>query len=92
MIKTLMYHKVQDFNKWKEAFEAFADTRKAAGELDFSIGTLQNEPNTAYVINSWESVKHFEAFVGADELKVAMGAAGVLEAPHTIILEETNNG
>ncbi|MEZ4887979.1 MAG: antibiotic biosynthesis monooxygenase [Chitinophagales bacterium] len=85
MIKTLMYHKVQDFNKWKEAFEGFADIRKAAGELSYSIGTLHNEPNTAYVINSWESIEKFEAFVGTDDLKAVMGDAGVLEAPHTII-------
>ena len=92
MIKSLMYHKVQDFKKWKEAFEGFREVRKAAGEIDFSVGTLHNEPNTAYVINTWGSMEQFNAFVGADDLKQAMGEAGVLEAPHIIILHETDKG
>ena len=37
-----MYHKVQDFEKWKAAFDAFIEVRKNAGEIDFSVGTLQN--------------------------------------------------
>lgn len=87
-----MYHKVQDFEKWKTAFDRFIEVRKKAGEIDFSVGTLQNEPNTAYVINTWGSLDQFEAFLAADDLKEAMGAAGVLEAPTVIILNEVNKG
>ena len=92
MVKTLMYHKVQDFKKWHEAFDDFIEIRKRAGEIDFSVGTLQNEPNTAYVINTWKSVEQFEAFIGANELKEAMGAAGVLEPPTIIVLNEIAKG
>lgn len=92
MVKSLMYHKVENFEKWKAAFEGFIEVRKEAGEIDFSVGTLQNEPNTAYVINSWGSIEEFEAFLGADDLKEAMGAAGVLEAPTVIILNEVDKG
>ena len=87
-----MYHKVQDFKKWREAFDDFIEIRKRAGEIDFSVGTLQNEPNTAYVINTWKSVEQFEAFIGANELKEAMGAAGVLEPPTIIVLNEIAKG
>ena len=92
MIKTLMYHKVADFGKWKEAFDGFIDTRKAAGELSYSVGTLHNEPNTAYVINEWNSIEAVQAFLSNPDLKAAMGAAGVLEPPHTIILSEIEKG
>lgn len=92
MVKTVMYHKVQDFDKWKAAFDAFIEVRKKGGEIDFSVGTLQSEPNTACVINTWESLEKFEAFFGAEELKAAMGAAGVLEAPTVIILNEVDKG
>ena len=92
MVKTLMYHKVQDFEKWKAAFDGFIEVRKKSGEIDFSAGTLQNEPNTAYVINTWGSIEQLEAFLGADDLKEAMGAAGVLEAPTIIILNEVDKG
>jgi quinol monooxygenase YgiN len=87
-----MYHKVQDFRKWKAAFEAFNEVRQAAGEIDFSVGTLQNEPNTAYVLNTWGSIEQFEAFAGSEDLKEGMAAAGVLEPPHIIILSELDKG
>lgn len=92
MIKTLMYHKVNDFGKWKEAFDNFSGIRKSAGEQSFSVGTLNNEPNTAYVINEWDSVEAVEAFLGNPKLAEAMKAAGVLEAPNTIILNELEKG
>ncbi len=92
MVKTLMYHKVQDFDKWKTAFDEFVEIRKKAGEIDFSVGTLGNDANTAYVINTWKSMEDFDAFFGAADLKEAMAAAGVLEAPHTIILNELDKG
>lgn len=87
-----MYHKVQDFANWKAAFDGFIEVRKAAGEIDFSVGNLHNEPNTAYVVNSWENVEQFNAFMSADDLKEAMGAAGVLEPPTVIILNEVEKG
>jgi len=92
MIKTLMYHKVQDFEKWKSAFDSFSEIRKAAGEKSYSVGTLHNEPNTAYVINTWKSFNDFDAFQTAPQLADAMKAAGVLEPPHTIILNEIEKG
>lgn len=92
MIKTLMYHKVKDFTIWKAGFDGFLDTRKAAGEVDYSVGTVNGEPNTAYVLNSWKSLEAFQAFVSSPELKAGMEQAGVLEPPTTIILSELNKG
>ena len=92
MIKSVMYHKVQDFNTWKNAFDGFADFRKSSGELSFSVGNLKSDPNTAYVINSWGSVEKLEAFVSSQELADAMKSAGVLEPPHTLILNELAAG
>jgi len=92
MIKTLMYHKIEDFGKWKKAFDGFSNFRKSSGELSYSVGTLQDEPNTAYVINEWESMTAFQAFVGSKELANAMKSAGVLEAPHSLIFNELDKG
>jgi quinol monooxygenase YgiN len=88
MIKTLMYHKVEDFDKWKIAFDKFKPIRKKAGEINYSVGTIHGQPNTAYVINGWKTIEAFEAFVGSTELADAMKSAGVLELPHTLIMEE----
>jgi len=92
MIKTLMYHKVENFGKWKEAFDNFSDFRKSSGEKSYSVGTLQGEPNTAYVINEWESMQNFQQFIESDNLSNAMKSAGVIEEPHSLILNEVENG
>jgi quinol monooxygenase YgiN len=88
MIKTLMYHKVEDFDKWKKDFDDMRPIRIKAGEMNYSVGTIHGQPNTAYVINSWKTMEAFEAFVGSSELADAMKIAGVLELPHTLVLNE----
>ncbi len=92
MIKSLIYHKVHNFEKWKIAFDSFVEVKKAEGEFPFSVGTLQNEPNTAYVINTWESVEELEAFLKSNELAEAMKKSGVIEPPNIILLNEVDRG
>ena len=87
-----MYHKVEDFGKWKKMFDSFQDARKAAGELNFSVGNVHGKPNTAYVMNGWKTIEEFEAFVASVELADAMKNAGVLEVPHTLVVEELDKG
>jgi hypothetical protein len=92
MIKSVMYHKVQDFATWKKAFDGFSDFRKSSGELCYSVGHLKDEPNTACVTNSWESVEKFHTFVSSKELEDGMKSAGVLEQPHILIINELDKG
>lgn len=92
MIKSVMHHKVKDFSSWKKAFDGFLEFRKSKGELSYSVGYLHNDPNTAYVINTWESADVMNAFLNSEELKEAMGSAGALEAPNILILNELEKG
>ena len=92
MIKSVMYHKVKDFDIWKDAFDDFSEFRQSKGELSYSVGRLHGEPNTAYVINEWNSAGKLHDFVTSKELGEAMKSAGVLEPPQTLILEETDRG
>jgi quinol monooxygenase YgiN len=92
MIKSVMHHNVKDFETWKKAFDGFYAFRKSSGELSYSVGNLHNEPNTAYVINTWDSLEKLDAFVNSQELKDAMMSADVLEEPHTLILNEVDKG
>ena len=92
MIKTLMNHKVKDFATWKKAFDDFAQVRRSAGELSYSVGRSLEEPNNVYVINEWKSTEDFQAFMKRPELAEAMRNAGVMEEPHTIILDVNDNG
>jgi quinol monooxygenase YgiN len=92
MVKVLIHHKVADFANWKNAFDGFLDTRKEHGEVNYSVGTLHGQPDVAYVINDWTSKEAFDAFMSNPAMAEAMQAAGVLEAPSVIVLEEHSNG
>ena len=88
MVKTIFLHKVKDFTAWKNVFDSFLPTRSKFGEKSFSVGTVLGEPNTAYVINEWDSIENFNAFRNSSDLKSAMMNAGVLEEPKITILDE----
>ncbi len=44
MAHVLIRHEVSSYEDWKEAFDNFAETRKASGELSFQV--LQHEENS----------------------------------------------
>lgn len=92
MIKSVLYHKVKNFDNWKKAFDSFKDFRKASGEICYSVGNIEGTPNTAYVINTWESLEKLNSFLTSKELMEAMGDAGALEKPHILILNEVDKG
>lgn len=87
-IKTLIYHRVQDFAAWTEAFHGFADERRAAGELSYAYGHFSDDPSMVYVLNEWESAADFQAFIAKPELKRAMEGAGVVGPPQFIVFNE----
>jgi|GEM_PF-365991 len=76
LIKTVVYHKVADFSKWKASFDAFRRIRRDAGELSFEAGTLADDPSTVYIISEWESVDKAKAFFALPELTASRQKAG----------------
>ena len=88
LVKTIITHKVADFAKWKETFSGLLRLRRDAGELSFDVSTLNNDPNTVCVINEWASAENFQKFVASDDLKNAMKAGGVMDAPQMMILDK----
>lgn len=92
MIKVFIRHKVEDFAKWKKAFDDFLPQRKAGGELSYSIGNVPNEPNNLCVTFEWDSVDNANTFLGSEELRAAMQEATVIEAPEIFVFEVTEEG
>ena len=87
-VKTFVYHKVADFAKWKVVFDSYIEVRKAAGELNSEVGTLEDEPNTVYVMNEWKSMDSAKTFFSQADLADRMQKAGVIEKPHFLFLNK----
>ena len=92
MTKIFIRHKVENFAKWKKAFDEFLAQRKAGGELSYIIGHVPNEPNNLCLMFEWVSVDKANTFLGSDELKAAMQEATVIEAPVIFVFEVTDEG
>lgn len=89
MTTTIISHDVKDFDTWLSSFNAFAPTRKEAGELSAKIYRGSDAPNRVTVINEWGTVDEARSFVGQDELKAAMADAGVVGPPDIQFLEHS---
>ncbi len=87
-IYTIGTHPVEDFDTWKSVFDKFAPLRKECGELSAVALQHCDDPNMVTVINTWVSVDAFQAFFSREELKEAMGDAGVTAPPTIIVANE----
>ena len=55
-------HRVEDYPKWKEVFDAFHETRKEAGELNSRLFHVAGEPNNIYLFQEWGSIEQLNNF------------------------------
>ena len=86
--KSLIYHKVNDYDLWKKAFDEFQPVRESSGELSYEVGLLEDKPNTVYVLSTWKSKDHYNKFKETSVLKDKMNEAGVSEAPTFLYLNQ----
>ena len=75
-----------------DSAEEAMDRMKNSGLLSESATARAINAEHEYVQAAEEVVEQFEAFLSAGDLKEAMGEAGVLDAPTTIILNELGKG
>jgi quinol monooxygenase YgiN len=83
---------VEDYEQWKEGYDASAEQRKASGEISFQVFRNVDDPNTVTVLSVQESAEQVRAFMDSPDLKAAMEAAGIVEMGQMLILEEMDSG
>ena len=88
MIHMIIRHKVADYPRWKEAFDAHLNTRKAAGETEYRVLLSVDDPREVTLFFDWDSLERARRFAGSDDLKQAMQKAGVLGDPDVRFLED----
>ena len=92
MTYAIVRHKVEDYDKWKEAFDAALDFRKDAGEKHFLVCTDCDDKNIVTVMVEWEDLEIAKKFFESDELKEKMKETGVTEEPEIRYVEEQDKG
>ena len=88
MIHMIVRHKVADYTRWKEAFDAHLGMRKANGEMGWRLFVSVDDPHELTVVTDWESLERARRFAASDDLKQAMQKAGVTDAPDIRFVED----
>ena len=81
-------HPVKDFGAWKSIFDQFESIRKETGERRAVILQHADDPNMVTIINTWDTIETAQAFFSQEELKAAMGEAGVTVPPTFVFANE----
>jgi hypothetical protein len=92
MAYVIVRHRIKDYPKWKAAFDGFIETRRKGGEKSYQIFHPDNDPNNLTALFEWDNLENGRKFMNSNELKDAMGRAGVLEKPEIYFLEEYDRG
>lgn len=74
-------HKVKDFDKFREVYNAHDSMRQANGLTHFRLGRGMDDPNTVFVVNRIDDVAKAKEFAASADLKAAMKNAGVAGPP-----------
>lgn len=77
----IVVHKVDDYAKWRVAYDEFDSTRKALGITGHAVNQMADNANEVVVYHQAESVDVLKKFAESPELKTAMTRAGVAGPP-----------
>jgi quinol monooxygenase YgiN len=88
----LIRHKVKDYAAWKAVFDGARALRQAGGERSYQILHTEDDSNNLVLLFEWDSLDSARAYLANPDLKAAMDAAGVTEAPEAYFLQECDQG
>jgi hypothetical protein len=86
MAHLLIRHKVQDFDKWKAAYETHQPARAAAGLTDLRLWHNLEDPDDIFLLFEAVDVAKAKAFAASGDLKERMKSAGVVGQPDVFFL------
>ncbi|GEE03929.1 hypothetical protein nbrc107696_43750 [Gordonia spumicola] len=90
-VRVIVVHRVEEYDTWKEHFDAAADLRAAAGETDFEVLRSTGDTNLVVHSSTWSSDAAARAFFESAKVARIRADAGV-EAPLFLYLDSVETG
>jgi heme-degrading monooxygenase HmoA len=78
---------VQDFDKWKAAFDEQAEARAAAGSRGGYVFRNADDGNEVVALLEWDEREKVQAFIVSKDMQETMLNAGVTELPTVLYLD-----
>lgn len=83
----VVVHDVQDYDRWKKAFDAHAGARESAGVIAHAVNRSVEDPNRVVVFLQADEKESLQSFMASADLAEAMAAAGVEGKPHVTFVQ-----
>lgn len=91
MPSVLIIHEVADYALWKQAFDAAAGIRRAAGEISYDLLRFDADADKVVHFSEWTSLDAARAFFQSEEVAEIRRKAGVRE-PEFCYLDRLERG
>ncbi len=88
MVHVLIRHKIADFKKWKEVFDAAFNMRHGSGEASYSLYCDADDPNVITMLCDWDTIDRAQKFFSSETLRSEMKKSGVLDEPEVHYMYE----
>jgi heme-degrading monooxygenase HmoA len=88
MAYILVEQNVEDYTKWKAAFDENSTIRERNGSEGGWVFRSSSDQNEVVVLMKWDNRENAKKFLESDELKNAMKQAGVVGKPNVNILDQ----
>ena len=81
MATLFVRHDVSDFDRWKKAYDEFAEERKSMGVTGDGVFQTKGDPNNVTVYHEFETMDAAEAFTSNPRLLAVMKEGGIVGPP-----------
>ncbi len=88
MVRMFVRHTVADYDAWRTEYDAFEDTRQSAGVTGTGVYRNAMDRNEVTAYHDFDSLEAAQALAGSNDLREAMGRAGVVGAPQVWFTEQ----
>jgi hypothetical protein len=88
MVRSIVRHRVRDYDAWRAVYDGFADAQREGGVRAEAVYQTVGDPNDVTVTHDFDDEATARAFFDSDELRGAMAAAGVEGQPELWLVTE----
>lgn len=88
MAQLFVHHKVEDYAKWRQVFDAMDGIRRQNGMTAAQVYRSASDPNEVVILTTWPTVESARQYAQSPELREGMQKAGVISQPDVLFLEE----
>jgi heme-degrading monooxygenase HmoA len=84
----LVRHKVEDYAKWRLAYDEHGAARQASGCKGTHVFRNAEDPNEIVILLEWDDLENARQLIQSEDLREAMQRSGVTDQPDIYFLDD----